>query len=365
MRFSEFSKYLSLALKLILIISIINSVYYQLWHLMSTSVFLLLLLLIPQIVKKGYKIKIPVEFEISLFLFVIISLIFGKIGGVITPLFFGIATSFIGFMIMLMLYSNNQIKKNYFMIIFFSFNFAVAFGFGIEFLKYYLKLLLGQEIDVGHYYFSMRNMTYVIIGAAFASVIGFLYMKEKKGIIGKIVRRFQKINPEIFSKNDSPEEIIELIKKGEDEKTEFKSTLRVNLYTGEIDKKIEYAALKTISAFLNSKGGTLLLGISNDGKITGLEKDRFENSDKLNLHLINMIKEKIGKNYLDVIDIQTIIIEEKTLVKVECLESKTPVFLKIPSGEEEFYIRIGPASVQIKGSELVDYINKKFNGKET
>jgi hypothetical protein len=64
MRFSEFSKYLSLALKLILIISIINSVYYQLWHLMSTSVFLLLLLLIPQIVKKGYKIKIPVEFEI-------------------------------------------------------------------------------------------------------------------------------------------------------------------------------------------------------------------------------------------------------------------------------------------------------------
>ena len=364
MQFLEFSKYLSLALKIILIISIINSIYFQLWHLMSISTFLLILLVIPQIIRKSYKIKIPIEFEILLFLFIITSLIFGKIGGVITPIFFGIATSFIGFMIMLMLYSNNQVKKNYFLIIIFSFNFAVAFGFGIEFLKYYLKVLLGHEIDVGHYYFSMKNMTYVIIGAIFASIIGFLYMKEKKGIINNIVKRFQKANPNIFSRTDSPEEVIELIKKGEDDKTEFKSTLRVNLHTGEIDKKIEYATLKTISAFMNSKGGTLLLGVSNNGEIIGLEKDRFENNDKLNLHLTNLIKEKIGKNQLSIIDIQTIIIKEKTVIKIDCLENKNPVFLKVPSGEEEFHVRIGPASVQIKGSELVDYINKRFNRKE-
>lgn len=364
MQFSEFSKYLSLALKIILIISIINSIYFQLWHLMSISTFLLILLVIPQIIRKSYKIKIPTEFEILLFLFIIASLIFGKIGGVITPIFFGIATSFIGFMIMLMLYSNNQVKKNYFLIIIFSFNFAVAFGFGIEFLKYYLKILLGHEIDVGHYYFSMKNMTYVIIGAIFASIIGFLYMKEKKGILNHIVKRLQKANPEIFSKTESPEGVMELIKKGEDDKTEFKSTLRVNLHTGEIDKKIEYATLKTISAFMNSKGGTLLLGVSNNREIIGLEKDRFENNDKLNLHLINLIKERIGKNQLSIIDIQTIIIKEKTVVKIDCVENKNPVFLKVPSGEEEFYIRMGPASVQIKGSELVDYINKRFNGKE-
>lgn len=140
--------------------------------------------------------------------------------------------------------------------------------------------------------------------------------------------------------------------------------MRVNLHTGEIDKKIEYATLKTISAFMNSKGGTLLLGISNNGEIIGLEKDRFENNDKLNLHLTNLIKEKIGKNQLSIIDIQTIIIKEKTVIKIDCLENKNPVFLKVPSGEEEFHVRIGPASVQIKGSELVDYINKRFNRKE-
>lgn len=360
MRFSEIPNYLSFALRFILLLSVINSLYYQLWHLASTSIFLLILLLIPQIMKKNYKVNIPVEFEILLFFFVVASLIFGKIGGIVTPIFFGIAISFIGFMIMLILYSSNQIKKNYLLVLLFSFNFAVAFGFGIEFLKYYLKILLGHELTLGHYQFSMKNMTYVIIGALFASISGFAYMKSKRGLINKIVKKFQKTNPEIFTKTDSPTEIIELIKKGEEDTTEFKSTLRVNLHTGEIDKRIEYATLKTISAFLNSKGGTLLLGVSNNGEVIGLEKDRFENNDRLNLHLTNLVRGKIGKHNLNLISFKTIIIEGKTIIRIDCLKSDKPVFMMNPSKEEEFYIRIGPSSVQIKGSELVGYISKRF-----
>lgn len=363
MKPSEISNYMALALKIILIISIINSIYYQLWHLMSTSVFLLILLIIPSIIKQ-YEIKIPLEFEILLFLFVVASLVFGKVGGILTPLFFGIATALIGFMIMLMLYSDNQIKKNYFLIIFFSFNFAVAFGFGLEFIKYYLKIILGQTLDGGNYAFSMKNMTYVITGAIISAFAGFFYMRDKKGFMSKIVKRFKKINPTIFSKSETGEDIAEIIKEGENEEREFKSTLRVNLHTEEIDRRLEYAVLKTISAFMNSKGGTLLVGVSNSGEILGIEKDRFENNDKLNLHITNLIKEKIGKHNLDNIYIQTIAMDEKTVIKIECLKSKTPIFLRNNSGEEEFYIRIGPASVQIKGSELVEYIKKRFGGKD-
>lgn len=363
MKSSDISAYVSLALKIILIVSIINSIYFQLWHLMSTSLFLLILLVIPSIIKKSYEIKIPTEFEILLILFTMASLIFGKIGGVITPIFFGIATSLIGFMIMLMLYSDNQIKKNYFLIILFSFNLAVAFGFGLEFLKYYLKIILGHDIDVTHYYFSMTNMTYVIVGAAISAIAGFLYMKDKKGVMSRIVKRFKKINPRIFSKLESHDGIVEMIKEGEKEDLEFKSTLRVNLHTNEIDKRIEYATLKTISAFMNSKGGILLLGVSNSGEILGVEKDRFENNDKLNLHLTNLIKEKIGKQHLNNLYIQSTNAEDKTVIKIDCLKSKTPIFLKNISSDEEFYIRIGPASVQIKGSQLVEYIEKRFREK--
>ena len=360
MKISEVPNYFSLALKVTLAVSIINSIYFQLWHLASTSVFLFVLLFFPQILRRKYKVNIPLELEFLLLLFVIASLIFGKIGGVITPLFFGIATSFIGFMIMLILYSTNQIKKNYFLIILFSFNFAVAFGFGLEFLKYYLKVILGHELTTGIYRFSMTNMTYVIVGALISAISGYVYMKNKKSFIKKIIGKFTRSNPDLFMKKDLTEEVLDLIEKGENEKTEFKSTLRVNLHTDEIDRKIEYSAMKTLTAFLNSKGGTLLVGISNNKEIVGIEKDRFENNDKLCLHLTNIIKQKIGKNYLHLIDHEILKIGEKTILRIECQKSEDPVFLRPAKDEEEFYIRAGPSSVQIKGSELVDYIEKKF-----
>lgn len=360
MKSKGLQKYLSLAIKLILILSIINAVSNQFWHIMSTNIFLLILMFIPQMFRK-YKIKIPGEFEWSLLAFVILTLFLGKIGGIIIPIFFGIAIAFIGFMILAILYSGGQIKKNYFLIILFSFSFTIAFGFLLELSKYYLKILLGHDLTPGIYKFSMQNMSFVIIGAIIASIIGYIYMKSEKGIIRKILGKIAKKNPKIFLKKiNLPEEVLELIKKGEGEKIEFKSTLRTNLYTKEFDKKIELSVLKTIIAFLNSNGGKLLIGVNNNGEILGTEQDKFENTDKFNLHLTNLIKEKIGKRHLHLIKIKDILIEGKTIVNINCEKSKTPVFLRLPSNEEEFYIRSGPSSIQTKASELVEYINRKF-----
>jgi len=76
--------------------------------------------------------------------------------------------------------------------------------------------------------------------------------------------------------------------------TEFKGTLRVNLHTGQNDVKLEHAVLKTLAAFLNSKGGTLFVGVNDDGEVIGLENDKFLNRDKMALHLDNLIKDQLG-----------------------------------------------------------------------
>ena len=360
MKSLNIQKYLSFAIKLILILSIINAINNQFWYIMSTNIFLLILMFIPQIVKR-YQIKIPAEFEWTLLVFVIFTLFLGKISGIIVPIFFGIAIAMIGFMILAILYSNNQIKKDYFLIILFTFSFTITFGFLLELLKYYLKIFLGDEISLGIYKFSMQNMTFVIIGAAIASTIGYIYMSSEKGVIRQVVKKILEKNPKLFlKKNNSSNEILELIKKKESEEIEFKSTLRTNLHTNEFDKKMEFSALKTITAFLNSNGGTLLLGITDEGKILGIEHDKFPDTDKFNLYLISMIKERIGKKHFHLIEIQNSVIEGRTIVKLSCKKSKNPVFLKSDSNEEEFYVRMGPSSVQLKGSELVDYVKRKF-----
>jgi len=350
--------YLSLSIKLILLLSIINAIYNQLWHIMSTNIFLLILMFIPEVTKK-YEVKIPKSFEWALLIFVIFTLFLGKAGGIITPIIFGITVAFIGLMILAILYSSNQIKKNYPLIILFSFNFALAFGVILELLKYFLKIILGHEITSDIYAYSMRNLAFVLVGALISIIIGFAYMENYGGWVRNIFGKLISMNPKLLKRHEE-EEISELIKKGENDKLEFKSSLRVNLYTKEIDKKIEYSVLKTISAFLNSKGGILLIGVSNKGEVLGIEKDKFEDEDKFSLHLINIIKEKIGKKNFGLINLKFLHHKEKTIMKVSCKKSKKEVFLKPSPKEEEFYIRVGPSSTKIFGSELIDYIEKNF-----
>ena len=65
----------------------------------------------------------------------------------------------------------------------------------------------------------------------------------------------------------------ELIGTGETTTVEFKCCLRKNLHTGERDPRIEHSALKTIVGFLNASGGTLIIGVADDGVPVGIQED--------------------------------------------------------------------------------------------
>ncbi|NLE73038.1 MAG: ATP-binding protein [Actinobacteria bacterium] len=45
------------------------------------------------------------------------------------------------------------------------------------------------------------------------------------------------------------------------------------LRTGERDPRIEHSALKTIAGFLNASGGTLIIGVADDGVPVGIQED--------------------------------------------------------------------------------------------
>ncbi|MEN7982042.1 MAG: ATP-binding protein [Nanoarchaeota archaeon] len=355
---------LSIVIKIILIFAIVNSYYYGTWHILFVNILLLLLVFLPSFVQKSYKIHIPGEFEFAILLFIIISFFLGNIRGLIIQIFLGATLGFIGFMIMFILYSNNKIKTNHSLIAIFAFSFSVSLGVILELTKYSIKLFLLYTFDASNYLFTMQSLFFVSLGALFSSTIGFIYLKtNKKTPLNFFIKRFVKRNPNLFIQQiDSPEEILELIKGGEKRNLEFKSTLRMNLYTNEKDRKIELSVLKTITGFLNSKGGTLLVGVDDEGKILGIEKDNFANKDRFNLHFTNLIKQYIGKKYFSFLNFELVQIEDKHVLKVDCFKSNKPIFLRI-EGREEFYIRAGSETIQISGSELVEYIGERFSKK--
>jgi membrane protein YdbS with pleckstrin-like domain len=77
---------------------------------------------------------------------------------------------------------------------------------------------------------------------------------------------------------DRPSSVIDvdpkrLVEGEEQEHLERKSTLRWDLATGKVNKNLERSAMKTVAAFLNTGGGTLVLGVADDRTIIGLGQD--------------------------------------------------------------------------------------------
>lgn len=161
-----------------------------------------------------------------------------------------------------------------------------------------------------------------------------------------------------FDADSNGESVRALIAKGENRHVEFKSTLRMNLHSKKPGKEIELAWLKGIAAFLNTDGGTLLLGVTDAGEIAGLEQDVFENEDKCRLHFKNLIAAHIGAELSKYIRFVLVPVEGKTVGIVHCSRSAEPVFLK-NGNKEAFYIRNGPSSDELPVSKALKYIKQR------
>jgi hypothetical protein len=180
--------------------------------------------------------------------------------------------------------------------------------------------------------------------------------------VSHIRKKLELIKEAVKLANDS-DYILELIRRGESKRLEFKSTLRMNLITGKPDWNIEHAVLKTIVAYLNTDGGILLVGVSNGGEVLGIKNDGFPDEDRFLLHFKQLIKQHIGLNYAPMIEYTLVPVGGKEVLEIDCKKSDEAVFLKTDKNEEEFYIRIGPSSERLTGSKLIEYVNRRYNGK--
>jgi len=151
----------------------------------------------------------------------------------------------------------------------------------------------------------------------------------------------------------------EIIKGGENDYVEFKSSLRWDYEQGNVNKSMEHVIVKTISAFMNSEGGKLFIGISDTGVVLGIEKDcatlKNKNKDGFLLQLTQVINQYLGKAFNQYAGIKIIQIGDKEVCVVDVMSSAMPVFLK-NADKEEFYIRASASSQPMSMREANEYI---------
>ena len=150
-----------------------------------------------------------------------------------------------------------------------------------------------------------------------------------------------------------------VIADGESDRVEFKATLRKNTHTRENDDRMGDTVIKTIAGFLNTDGGTLFVGVKDDGSILGTDFDGFANEDKMSLHLTTLVNNKIERSAWAAIRANFRDVHGARVLVVECDKASSPAYVK-QEKRYVFYMRTNNATVELSGRELDDYMKRRF-----
>lgn len=143
-------------------------------------------------------------------------------------------------------------------------------------------------------------------------------------------------------------DIERLLARDETTTLEFKSSLRTPLSPPkpgdpqspkELQRLIERAALKTLAAFLNTDGGTLIIGVADDKTTVGIEVDfphvKGSSRDGWRLTFDNLVSHHLGNEVMDSIDLQLEPWHDQTIAVIRCSPRDEPTWI----GDELFVRR--------------------------
>jgi uncharacterized protein with ParB-like and HNH nuclease domain len=164
--------------------------------------------------------------------------------------------------------------------------------------------------------------------------------------------------------------VAELIEQGENASLELKTTLRWDLKLNQLNKKLEDVVLKTIAAFSNGEGGTLIIGVNDDGEIEGLHHDYATlingDKDKFELHLRNLINKEYSLDFAtNNLKISFPEIDEKEICMLEIKAGLKPLYTTVTDNNgnksQKFYVRSGNSSQEVALNEIAEFITKRFD----
>ncbi|MCD6553420.1 MAG: DUF499 domain-containing protein, partial [Anaerolineae bacterium] len=161
--------------------------------------------------------------------------------------------------------------------------------------------------------------------------------------------------------------IKDLIAQGESTRLEFKSTLQWDMHQRKQNKALRHSVLKTLAAFLNTEGGTLIIGVEDDGRIYGLDDDLAlvgQSCDKFEQLLADLISDSLGSQYAPLIKGRFEDVDGRLVYVIDVQPAPHPAYLKGQKGNE-FYIRLQTTTRSLDPQETVAYIQHHWGSTGT
>jgi type I restriction enzyme R subunit len=158
--------------------------------------------------------------------------------------------------------------------------------------------------------------------------------------------------------------VPELVDNDEDFAVEFKSTARWDLRENQPSKAMEDAVVKTVAGFLNTDGGTLLIGIGPDREVVGLDYDyprvKPPNGDGFVNWLTTHLANALGHAAVMRTRARIATHDGHEICRLDVAKSSQPVWAKTSSGDRMFFVRMNNSTRKLPDAELKIYLADRW-----
>ncbi len=154
-----------------------------------------------------------------------------------------------------------------------------------------------------------------------------------------------------------------LIGQGESANLEFKSSFRWDLRENKVNRALEGVILKTLAGYMNGNGGTLLIGVADDGAIVGLADDyktlKKPDRDGFEQALMTAIAAKIGVDACRSVQMVFHSLDSKEVCRVMVAPASRPVYVK-EGDAPKLYVRTGVSTRELNVQEAINYTSARW-----
>jgi predicted HTH transcriptional regulator len=152
----------------------------------------------------------------------------------------------------------------------------------------------------------------------------------------------------------------DMLSVGESPNLEYKSSLRWDFRQEAVNTALQKVVAKTVAGLMNFEGGTLLIGVADDGSVLGIENDfrtlqKRGNRDGFEQVVLNTLDDYLGSEFLQYIHVRFEEHKSGTVCVIQVERSPKPVYLT-DRGGVEFYVRAGNTTRPLDMQAAHDYI---------
>jgi len=158
-------------------------------------------------------------------------------------------------------------------------------------------------------------------------------------------------------------DLPDLIRSGESERLEFKSSVRWDFRLERVNKALESVIVKSIAGFMNHHGGSLLVGVSDSGEVRGLGYDyktlKLKNRDGFELFINDLVKVRIGGEYCSLVHCSFHMINDQEICRIFVDSSDPPAYVQ--DGQvSRYFLRTGNGTRELDAREAHAHIVQDF-----